>query len=45
MVGGGVVLEASGGAPLPEDLSRQKAWDLPIVKRNWGNMLRVVDQV
>ena len=35
---------ASGGAPLPDDPSRQKAWDLPIVKRNWENMLRVADQ-
>ena len=26
---------ASGGASLPDDLRRQKAWDLPIVKRNW----------
>ena len=36
---------ASGGAPLPDDRSRQKAWDLPIVERNWENMLRVADQV
>ena len=36
---------ASGGAPLPDDPSRQKAWYLPIVERNWENMLRVVDQV
>ena len=36
---------ASGGAPLPDDPSRQKAWDLPIVERNWENMLRVADQV
>ena len=34
-----------GGSLLPDDLSRQKAWDLPIVKRNWENMLRVADQV
>ena len=34
-----------GGASLPDDLSRQKAWDLPIVKRNLENMLRVADQV
>ena len=26
---------ASGDAPLPDDLSRQKVWDLPIVERNW----------
>ena len=26
---------ASGGAPLLDDPRRQKAWDLPIVKRNW----------
>ena len=25
---------ASGDAPLPDDPSRQKAWDLPIVDRN-----------
>ena len=36
---------ASGGVPLPDDLIRQKAWDLPIVKRNCENMLRVADQV
>ena len=36
---------ASGGIPLPDDPSRQKAWDLPIVERNWENMLRVADQV
>ena len=36
---------ASGGAPLPDDPSRQKAWDLSIVERNWENMLRVADQV
>ena len=36
---------ASGGAPLPDDPSRQKAWDLPIVERNWENMLRVADQM
>ena len=36
---------ASGGAPLPDDPSSQKAWDLPIVERNWENMLRVADQV
>ena len=34
---------ASGGAPLPDDPSRQKAWNLPIVERNWENMLRVAD--
>ena len=34
-----------GGAP--DDPSRQKAWDLPIVERNnyWENLLRVADQV
>ena len=32
-----------GGSP--DDPSRQKAWDLPIVERNWENMLRVADQV
>ena len=36
---------ASGGAPSPDDPSRQKAWDLPIDQRNWENMLRVADQV
>ena len=36
---------ASGGAPLPDDPSCQKAWGLPIVERNWENMLRVADQV
>ena len=36
---------ASGGVSLPDDQSRQKAWDLPIVKRNWENMLREADQV
>ena len=30
---------ASGDAPLPADPSRQKAWDLPIVERNWENLL------
>ena len=36
---------ACGGAPLPDDPSRQKAWDLPNVERNWENMLRVADQM
>ena len=36
---------ASGGAPSPDDPSCQKAWDLPIVERNWENMLRGADQV
>ena len=36
---------ASGDAPLPDDPSRQKPWDLPIIERNWENMLRVADQV
>ena len=35
---------ANGGASLPDDPRRQKAWDLPIVKRNWDNMLREADQ-
>ena len=30
---------ASGGASLPDDLSRQKAWDLHMVERNLENML------
>ena len=36
---------ASGGASLPNDPRRQKACDLPIVKKNWDNMLLVADQV
>ena len=40
-VGGG----ASGGASLPDDPKRQKPWDLPIVKKNWDNMLLDLDQV
>ena len=36
---------ASGGAFLPDDPRRQKDWDLPIVKKNWDNMLLEVDQV
>ena len=36
---------ACGGAPLQDDPSRQKVWDIPIVKRNWENMLRVADQM
>ena len=36
---------ASGGAALPDDPRRQKAWDLLIVKRNWDNMLHEADQV
>ena len=31
---------ASGGASLPDDPRRQKAWGIPIVKRNWNMMLR-----
>ena len=27
--------ETSGGASLPDDPRRQKAWNLPIVKKNW----------
>ena len=34
-----------GGASLPDDPRRQKAWDLPIVKKNWDNMLLEEDQV
>ena len=37
--------KASGGAFLPDDTRRQKAWDLPIVKKNWDNMLLEADQV
>ena len=36
---------ASGDVPLPDDPSRQKAWDLHIVERNWENMLRVANHV
>ena len=36
---------ASGGAPLPDDLRRLKAWDITIVEINWENMLRGADQV
>ena len=36
---------ASGGASLPDDPRRQKAWDLPIVKKNWDNMLLETEQV
>ena len=35
----------SGGASLPDDPRRQKAWDLPIVKRSWENLLLEADQV
>ena len=35
----------SGGAFLPDDPRRQKACELPIVKRNYGNMLREAHQV
>ena len=37
--------EASGGASLPDDPRRQKAWDLPIVKKNRDNMLLEAGQV
>ena len=33
------------GAPLPDDLRCQKAWVLPVVKRNWDNMLLEAGQV
>ena len=36
---------ASGGASMPDDPRRQKAWDLPIVKKNWDNMLLEADQL
>ena len=36
---------ASGGASLPDDPRRQKAWNLPIVKKNRDNMLLEADQV
>ena len=35
----------SCGAPLPDDHSSQKAWDLSFVERNWENMMRMADQV
>ena len=34
----------SVGASLPDDTKHHKAWDLPIVKRNW-DMLCEADQV
>ena len=36
---------ASGGASLPDDPRRQKAWYLPIVKKNCDNMLLEADLV
>ena len=36
---------ASAGASLLNDPRRQKACELPIVKKNWDNMLLVADQV
>ena len=36
---------ASGGATLLDDPRRQKAWDLPIVKKKLDNMLLEADQV
>ena len=36
---------ASGNAPLPGNPSRQKAWDLPIVERNWDTHVACADQV
>ena len=36
---------ASGGASLPDDSWCQKAWDLPIDKRNWDYLLLEADQV
>ena len=36
---------ASGGAALPDNPRRQKAWNLPIVKRNWTKLMRDADQV
>ena len=36
---------ASGGASLPDDPRRQKAWDLPIVEKIWEKMLLEADQV
>ena len=36
---------ANGGASLTDDPRLQKAWDLPIVKKNWDNMLLEADQV
>ena len=36
---------ASGCASLSDDPRRQKAWGLPIDKKNWDNMLLEADQV
>ena len=36
---------ASGGSSLLDDPRREKAWELPIVKRNWDNMLREAGQM
>ena len=36
---------ASGGVSLADDPRRQKTWNLPIVKKNWDNMLLEADQV
>ena len=36
---------SSDGASLPDDPRCQKAWDLPIVKKNWDNMLLEADPV
>ena len=35
----------NGGASLPNNPRRQKAWDLPIVKKNWDNMLLEAGQM
>ena len=35
----------SGGASLPDDSKSQKGWDIPIVQRNFEEMLRGADQV
>ena len=34
-----------GGVPFPEEPSRQKSWDLPLVKKDWEQMLQEADQV
>ena len=38
-LGGGLVYD---GASLPDDPRLQKAWDLPIVKKNWDNIYNMI---
>lgn len=37
--------EISGCVTLPDEPCHQKCWDLPLVKRNWEEMLREANQV